>query len=220
MHTEPLVSPLRVLVAGADPLVRRGLSQLLSEREAFEVLGPVGLGGGLASAIQLHRPDAVLVDPGPEIEPGAFETVGGVPVLVLATDADHAARALTMGARGALARDTEADRLGPALAAVERGLLVLDDRFAELWRRPAPAEGDFTLTARELEVLTPAVAALLGTRRDRGAPGSRGGGPGAPAVDELRLGGRWRPWDGAPTPLAAGDRVRVHTPGCGGWGPW
>jgi two-component system nitrate/nitrite response regulator NarL len=154
MHTEPLVSPLRVLVAGADPLVRRGLSQLLSEREAFEVLGPVGLGGGLASAIQLHRPDAVLVDPGPEIEPGAFETVGGVPVLVLATDADHAARALTMGARGALARDTEAGRLGPALAAVERGLLVLDDRFAELLRRPAPAEGDFTLTARELEVLT------------------------------------------------------------------
>jgi 5-oxoprolinase (ATP-hydrolysing) len=73
---------------------------------------------------------------------------------------------------------------------------------------------------RELEVLTPAVAALLGTRRDRGAPGSRGGGPGAPAVDELRLGGRWRPWDGAPTTLAAGDRVRVHTPGGGGWGPW
>jgi len=156
MKTENLVSPLRVLVAGADPLVRRGLSQLLSERESFEVLGPVSLGGGLASAIQLHRPDAVLVDSGQsvQIEPGAFKTVDGVPVLVLATDADHAARALTMGARGALARDTEADRLGPALAAVERGLIVLDDRFAELWRRPAPAEGDFTLTARELEVLT------------------------------------------------------------------
>jgi DNA-binding NarL/FixJ family response regulator len=153
MHTEPRTNPLRVLVAGADPLVRRGLSQLLAERETFEVLGPVGLNGGLASAIQLHRPDAVLVDPGPEIEPGAFETVGGVPVLVLASDADHAARALTMGARGALARDAEPDRIAPALAAVERGLLVLDDRFGDLWRRPAPPEGDFTLTARELEVL-------------------------------------------------------------------
>lgn len=144
-------SPLRVLVAGADPLARRGLTQVLTGFDSLEVLGPVGLSGGLASAIQLHRPDAVVVDPG---DVGPLETVAGVPVLVLATDAEHARRALSAGARGALARDGDPERIAPALAAMDHGMIVLDDRFADLWRSPAPAEGEFTLTAREFEVLT------------------------------------------------------------------
>ena len=34
-------APLRVLVAGSDPLARRGLSQALSDHAELEVLGPV-----------------------------------------------------------------------------------------------------------------------------------------------------------------------------------
>ena len=144
-------SPLRVLVAGSDSLARRGLSQALSGFEALEILGPVSLSGGLASAIQLHRPDAVVIDPGPS---GPLEWVAGVLVLVLASDAEDARRALSAGARGALSRDGDPERIVPALAAMEQGLLVLDETFAEAWHRPAPAEGEFALTAREFEVLT------------------------------------------------------------------
>jgi 5-oxoprolinase (ATP-hydrolysing) len=72
---------------------------------------------------------------------------------------------------------------------------------------------------RELEVLAPAAAALLATRRDRGAPGLCGGGPGASGRDSVRRSGEWRGWDGAPVALLPGDRVRVETPGGGGFGP-
>jgi 5-oxoprolinase (ATP-hydrolysing) len=72
---------------------------------------------------------------------------------------------------------------------------------------------------RELEVLCPAVASLLCTRRDRGAPGLAGGGAGAPGIDRVVVGGAERPWDGSPEALSPGDRVRVGTPGGGGWGP-
>lgn len=71
---------------------------------------------------------------------------------------------------------------------------------------------------REIEVLADATAALLATRRDEGAPGLDGGSAGAPGADELCEGGRWRRWDGAPTRLSPGDRVRIGTPGGGGWG--
>ncbi|MCB9664248.1 MAG: hydantoinase B/oxoprolinase family protein [Alphaproteobacteria bacterium] len=71
---------------------------------------------------------------------------------------------------------------------------------------------------RELEVLAPATAALLATRRRSGAPGLGGGEDGLPGADALRRGGSWSAWAGDPTPLAPGDRVRVATPGGGGWG--
>jgi 5-oxoprolinase (ATP-hydrolysing) len=72
---------------------------------------------------------------------------------------------------------------------------------------------------REIEVLAPATAALLATRRDRGAPGLAGGSAGAPGADAVRRAdGPWTPWDGSAVALAPGDRVRVETPGGGGFG--
>jgi N-methylhydantoinase B/oxoprolinase/acetone carboxylase alpha subunit len=71
---------------------------------------------------------------------------------------------------------------------------------------------------RELELLAPATGALLATRRDTGAPGLAGGREGAPGADALYRDGRWQPWSGDATALQAGDRVRVETPGGGGYG--
>lgn len=70
---------------------------------------------------------------------------------------------------------------------------------------------------RELELLADGTAALLASRRKAGAPGLGSGTSGAPGHDEIVLDGRCEPWDGRPVRLAAGDRVRVHTPGGGGW---
>ncbi|MEZ4320145.1 MAG: hydantoinase B/oxoprolinase family protein [Myxococcota bacterium] len=71
---------------------------------------------------------------------------------------------------------------------------------------------------RELEVLAPCTAALLATRRRSGAAGL-GGADGQPGRDTLVRGGHEHPWDGRPTPLQPGDRVRVETPGGGGYAP-
>ncbi|MGM0574222.1 MAG: hydantoinase B/oxoprolinase family protein [Myxococcota bacterium] len=71
---------------------------------------------------------------------------------------------------------------------------------------------------REIELVAPGSAALLATRRDVGAPGMHGGQDGAPGRDAIRRGGSWEPWDGRSVDLEPGDRVRVETPGGGGWG--
>lgn len=73
---------------------------------------------------------------------------------------------------------------------------------------------------RELELLKGGTAALLATRRVRGAPGLQGGEAGKPGADEIcssqnTVGS----WDGQPVQLAPGDRIRISTPGGGGWGP-
>ena len=145
--------PLRILVAGSDALARRGLADVLSDHPGLHVVAQVSLSGSLATAIQLHRPDAVLVDPGPFAGVSALREVQGVPVLVLATDAERATDAMAAGARGALFRDGDPGSIAVALQAIDRGLLVLDGAFAEAWRRPARTETDAALTARELEVL-------------------------------------------------------------------
>jgi N-methylhydantoinase B/oxoprolinase/acetone carboxylase alpha subunit len=73
---------------------------------------------------------------------------------------------------------------------------------------------------REIETLVPARASLLADRRARAPYGLAGGGEGRPGRDSvLRQGGRVErvgskgSWD-----LAAGDRVRIETPGGGGHG--
>lgn len=71
---------------------------------------------------------------------------------------------------------------------------------------------------REIEVLAPSQVALLATSRDHGGAGAQGGEDGAPGEDQLCRDGTWRAWDGEPTSLAPGDRVRIATPGGGGWG--
>lgn len=69
---------------------------------------------------------------------------------------------------------------------------------------------------KEWLFLEEAEVALLAGRRDAGAPGLAGGGAGAPGLDE-RFVGRWEPaprrWRARP-----GDRLRISTPGGGGYG--
>ncbi len=72
---------------------------------------------------------------------------------------------------------------------------------------------------RELDVTTDARAALLAAWRPAGSPGLNGAGSGVPGRARLRREGTWEDWDGDPVDLASGDRIRVETPGGGGWDP-
>jgi 5-oxoprolinase (ATP-hydrolysing) len=73
---------------------------------------------------------------------------------------------------------------------------------------------------REFEVQGPAEAALLATRRHTGAPGLNAG-SGRPGCQWIYRASeqRWESWDGHSVQLATGDRVRIATPGGGGWSP-
>ena len=68
---------------------------------------------------------------------------------------------------------------------------------------------------RELEFLRPAQVTLLTERRRHAPWGSGGGAPGAPGVN--RLNGQELPGK-VSLAVATGDRLRIETPGGGGWG--
>ena len=68
---------------------------------------------------------------------------------------------------------------------------------------------------REFEALAPMEAALLTERRRHGAAGVGGGAGGAPGVNSLN--GKTLP-SKTTQRLAAGDILRIETPGGGGWG--
>ncbi len=71
---------------------------------------------------------------------------------------------------------------------------------------------------REFEFLTPAQVTLLATRRREGAAGAAGGAAGTPGADVvLDAAGARRPLAGSAT-IARGARVRIETPGGGGFG--
>jgi N-methylhydantoinase B len=73
---------------------------------------------------------------------------------------------------------------------------------------------------REIEMLTDAEVTLLADRRSRGPYGLAGGGDGAPGIAEvIRLDGSVERLPGKfNTRLRAGERIRIETPGGGGWG--
>ena len=73
---------------------------------------------------------------------------------------------------------------------------------------------------REIEMLTDATVTLLSDRRKTRPYGLAGGGDGAPGRTEiLRADGSVEAMDSkASTRLRRGDRIRVETPGGGGWG--
>jgi N-methylhydantoinase B len=74
---------------------------------------------------------------------------------------------------------------------------------------------------KEVEFLEPATISIVGDRRRTGPPGAEGGAAGQPARDDLvSVTGQT---SALPAPaqvkVAAGERIRIATPGGGGWGP-
>jgi DNA-binding NarL/FixJ family response regulator len=158
------MSDLRLLIVAADPLVRAGLTTLLSGQAGVQIVGQVDAGQTLPAEIDIYQPELIVWDLGwdPADSLALLEELAGdqelddVPVLALIPDEEPAGLAWSAGARGLLFRDVTAPRLLAAiqvltqdLAAVEPALmagLMVSASFEE----PAPAED---LTPRELEVL-------------------------------------------------------------------
>ncbi len=162
--------PVRLLVAGDDPLARAGLAALLSGRGDVSIAGEARAAEAGRAAATLGA-DAVLLDPGP---PGAALPALaelGAPVIALVASEAQAAEVLRSGAGAVLFRGASADAVAAAAAAAVRGLTALDAALARDWLRPPedPAAGE-GLTAREREVLgllaeglaNKAIAARLG----------------------------------------------------------
>ena len=166
------MTPIRVLLADDQPLIRAGLKMLLSTVTDIEVAGEATDG---ESAVRLARElavDVVLMDirmPGTDGLQAARlifadENLAGVRVVILTTFDidDYVFEALRAGASGFLLKDAEPEELIRAVRAAAAGDAVLSPSVArrlidDYVKRPRPRKvssaGLEALTEREREVM-------------------------------------------------------------------
>ncbi|MEK2488144.1 response regulator transcription factor [Kitasatospora purpeofusca] len=163
--------PIRVLLVDDQPLVRRGLSLILSPDPSVEVVGEAEDGEQAVALAHRLRPDVVVMDIRMPVLDGVgateelSRTLPDCKVLALSTfDMDeYVVAALRAGAHGFLPKDVSPEDLGAAIRTVHAGEAVVAPRLlsrlistyvrAPLDTPPPPAAAvTGELTPREVEV--------------------------------------------------------------------
>ncbi len=153
---------LRVLVAAAQPVVRAGLSRLLSWTEpGVEVVGEAGTAADALEACRALRPDVVLADLGLTAGDGTGAVrmlLGHEPRLAIVAlcetdDDERVADALRAGARGCVDTSVDGPELARAVVAAGRGQAILSGPVLRQLHRGLQGAGpEVPLTDREREV--------------------------------------------------------------------
>ncbi|MEU3843285.1 response regulator transcription factor [Streptomyces sp. NPDC028635] len=123
----PPAPPLRVVVADDNPVVRAGLTALLSGRDDLEVVAEAADGRQAYEFAVRHRPDVVLLDvrmPGVDGISALPHLVGIAPVLMMtySREAEIVHEALRLGAGGYLVHgEFTADQLVDAVRDIKAG---------------------------------------------------------------------------------------------------
>jgi DNA-binding NarL/FixJ family response regulator len=128
-----VTSPIRILIADDDPLVRSGLSLLFAATDDIRVVAESADGTEVGPAVAAYDPDLVLMDIRmPKLDGLAATELlrardRAPEVIVLTTfDADeHVLRALRAGAGGFLIKDTPPDEIVAAVRKVAAGEVML-----------------------------------------------------------------------------------------------
>lgn len=165
-------SPVRVLLADDQPLVRSGLRVIMADHPDLVVVGEAATGAEAVQLVKGVSPDVVVMDirmPGMDgIEATNLITAGPATtrVLVLTTfdEDDHVYGALRAGASGFVVKDMALDDILAAIRVVAAGDALIAPGVtrrliadfvarpgAAPERSPRPVEG---ITEREREVLT------------------------------------------------------------------
>ena len=156
---------IRLLIADDHPVVRAGLSGLLSDEAGFEVVAEASDGDEAVRLAVATRPDVVLMDLRMPRVDGVAATArisageaGDPPprVLILTTyeSDDQILAAIEAGASGYLLKAAPQAEIVAGIRSVAAGQSALSPqvavRLVERMRRPAP---ETVLTPRELDVL-------------------------------------------------------------------
>ena len=151
------MTPIRVLLAEDQAMIREALAALLSFEDDIEVVSQVGRGDEVTSAARAATPDIALLDiemPGMDGLTAAAalsQASPGTKIVILTTFGrpGYLRRAMEAGASGFVVKDSPADRLARTIRQVLSGQRVIDPELAAA----ALSEGASPLTPRERDVL-------------------------------------------------------------------
>ena len=149
---------ISVLVADDHAVVRIGLSALLGTEPDIEVVGVAKDGEEAVSETLRLRPDVVIMDimmPKKTGVEATTEILAAMPetrIIVLTTfsASDAIARALELGAAGAVMKTAEDAELVSMIRKVASGGRVISDEINKLLAEDPPAE---KLTSRQMDIL-------------------------------------------------------------------
>jgi two-component system, NarL family, response regulator YdfI len=150
---------IRVIVVAASPVVRAGLSAVVSSNPQLTVVGSASDLDVLSREVEQLQSDVVLLDLGSNLEAmwSKLQLIPEQQIIAIAEDIDSIdlETAFRLGIRGILSSiSTEAEIIA-GVEAVASGLVVLHPDFLELlpMREKVVAQPMQTLTPREIEVL-------------------------------------------------------------------
>ena len=163
---EQIPTKIKILIADDHPVVREGLSAMLSKEKEIQVVGEAENGTEAIRKARELQPDIILMDLRmPEVD--GVEAMRQIRVknpdmkfIVLTTydNDEYIFKGIEAGARAYLLKDAPREELFKAIRAVYKGESLIQpavagkvlDRFAELSRE---AQAPDVLSERELEVL-------------------------------------------------------------------
>ncbi|MFG1819493.1 response regulator [Kribbella sp. NPDC049174] len=167
---------IRVVLADDHPVVRAGLSALLTSLPGIEVVGVAATGREAIREVVTSRPDVAVLDlQMPDLDGFAAtrelaRSAPDVAVLVLTMfeDDDSVFAAMRAGARGYLVKGAEQDEIARAIRAVAAGEAIFGPgvarRVLSFFSAPPPAAEPFPeLTTRERQILDLLAAGLSNT---------------------------------------------------------
>jgi len=149
----------QLLIVSDDPLTRMGLGTMLSQSEAFQVVGQVSTTNILIE-LEIYQPDIILWDFGWELTklPEMLSDLAErLPILALLPSVEiYGPDLWDIGIQGLLRRDSSFDKVTAALSALLQGLLIIDPDFAPLITPSQAVSTPYLaepLTPREMDVL-------------------------------------------------------------------
>ncbi|MFP5382981.1 MAG: two-component system response regulator NarL [Gammaproteobacteria bacterium] len=156
----------RILIVDDHPLMRKGLAQLLSLEQDFNVIGEAASGQEALQFVQREKPDLVILDLNMAGMNGiqtlsALHDVGCTARIIVYTVSDNhedLSRALRAGADGYLLKDMEPESLIDAIRETLDGQVTVSPQLTSAMARAlrdnaTPALDLSSLTDREQQIL-------------------------------------------------------------------
>ena len=156
---------IRILLVDDHAIVRMGIASILGTTPDFEIVGEAENGKVALRLSAELKPDVVLMDlmmPGMDGATATAELkriLPGTKVLILTTfgTADGIARALELGASGAVMKNIDYTELVDAIRSVASGKRVIDAEIRKQMRESPPVD---ELTDRQRHILSSMVKGL------------------------------------------------------------